>query len=107
MQSPAWKLGLIIAGTLAFTLVLGCLLGSLAIEHQFIPPPAAEFRLGGLWFLAGTTTDPTCAPGAMPCRFGATRSQQRFYSVWMFVVTERAGVVEIWERNLVSLPLGP
>jgi hypothetical protein len=107
MRIPAWKIGLVVAGALALTLISTCFLASLAIQHQFISPPAAELRLGSLWILAGTTTDPTCPTGAMPCRLSTTHAQQHFFTIWVFLVTERRGLTEVWERNLVTLPLAP
>lgn len=107
MRTLSRRTGLIVTGVLCLTFAVICSIGVAAIQHQIIAGPEINIHLGSLRILGGTTDNPACPLGAMPCPLISTRPGQKFYTIWGLTVTEERGGLQTSVRNVVSLPLSP
>jgi hypothetical protein len=93
---------LLVTGTLL--VMLGCPLGGLALQYGYVAPPTIHRSLGAIGLHAVTALDPDCPMAGCGAQH-LDSSLQQYYVVWVEIIWNNAGNVNVTGHRLLILPL--
>jgi hypothetical protein len=97
-----YAITLLVAGTLL--LMLGCPLGGLAIQYGYVAPPTIHSSLGAIGLHAVTALDPECPMAGCGAQY-LNSSLQHYYVVWVEIISNNAGNVQVTGHRLLVMRL--